>query len=139
MEIQIEKIQSTALLQRAWAIRKEVFVIEQACPETLEWENEDVATHFIAFIENAPVGTARYRRTENGFKLERIAVLKNYRKMGIASLLIQTMLKEIPATETIYLHAQIQAKAVYDKNGFEAYGPLFDEAGITHVKMVYKQ
>jgi predicted GNAT family N-acyltransferase len=138
MEIQIEKIQAIEVQQMAWAIRKEVFVIEQACPEELEWENEEVSTHFIANFESNPVGTARYRQTEKGYKLERIAVLREFRKKGIASLLIQTMLKEIPANQKIYLHAQIQAKEVYDKNGFKAIGPLFDEAGITHVQMVYK-
>lgn len=138
MEIQIEKIQAIEVQQIAWAIRKEVFVNEQACPEDLEWENEDVSTHFIANFGSNRVGTARYRQTEKGYKLERIAVLREFRKKGIASMLIQSMIKEIPANQTIYLHAQIQAKEVYVKNGFEAIGPLFDEAGIAHVKMIYK-
>lgn len=138
MEIQIEKIQSTALLQRAWAIRKEVFVIEQACPVDLEWEFEEESIHFMAKYNAEYVGTARYRKTGYGYKLERIAVLKQFRKQGVATALIQAILGELPKTETKYLHAQTQAKAVYDKNDFTATGPLFDEAGIEHIKMIYQ-
>lgn len=138
MKIIVEPISSIAIQQIAWAIRKEVFVVEQACPEAIEWEHEEESTHFIAKIGTQYVGTARYRPTSNGIKLERIAVLKAYRKNGVATALIQYILKVLPRNQTKYLHAQTQAKAVYDKNNFEATGSLFDEAGIEHVKMIYK-
>jgi len=138
MEIEIEEITEEAIQKIAWAIRKEVFVIEQACPEELEWEFEEESIHFIAKYNAEYVGTARYRKTGYGYKLERIAVLKPFRKQGVASALIQAILKELPQNETKYLHAQTQAKAVYDKNNFTATGPLFDEAGIEHVKMIYQ-
>ena len=42
--------------------------------------------------------------------------------------------KEKGAQEFI-LHAQTHAIAFYVRQGFEPYGPIFDEAGIPHVEM----
>jgi predicted GNAT family N-acyltransferase len=139
MIIDVLKITEESDLQKAWAIRKEVFVLEQACPEELEWEFEDESVHFLASIKGFPVGTSRWRQTDEGIKLERFAVLKNYRMKGVASVLLSRMLSDlIEKTQKIYLHAQLHAAPVYAKFGFEPVGENFWEAGIEHVKMVRK-
>jgi len=85
------------------------------------------------------VGTSRWRQTDEGIKLERFAVLKNYRMKGVASVLLSRMLSDlIEKTQKIYLHAQLHAAPVYAKFGFEPVGENFWEAGIEHVKMVRK-
>jgi predicted GNAT family N-acyltransferase len=38
--------------------------------------------------------------------------------------------------KTIYLHAQVAVIGFYDRLGFRAVGPVFDEAGIPHRKMI---
>lgn len=137
--IEVAHIQEKSVLEKAFAIRTLVFVVEQNCPPELEWENEDISTHFIAHIAGKPVGTARWRRTKNGFKLERFAVLKEYRGRGVAMALIKTLLKSLPSdAEYIYLHAQLSAVGLYEKAGFVKEGDLFEEAGIKHYKMVLK-
>ena len=79
--IDVKRIETPAQLDEAHRIRKEVFVIEQKCPEDIEWEFEEESHHFLATSNNISAGTARWRETENGIKLERFAVLKEFRNI----------------------------------------------------------
>jgi predicted GNAT family N-acyltransferase len=136
MEILINKIIDKSEMQKAWDIRRVVFVIEQECPEELEWEFEEESTHYLALLDGKAVGTARWRRTENGFKLERFAVLKEARNSGVGLSLVKYLLNELSGqTEKKYLHAQLTAAPLYAKHGFKPEGENFWEAGIEHVKM----
>jgi predicted GNAT family N-acyltransferase len=140
MSIQIQLITTSDMLQQAFNIRREVFVIEQMVSETEEYDQEDISTHFIAMYDGLPVGTARYRTTPNGIKLERFAILKSFRSRGVGSAILQHMLNELSTFEgLIYLHAQLTAMGLYSKFGFEAIGEQFDEAGIQHYKMTYQK
>jgi len=47
MKIEIKKVQDRPELEQVWAIRHEVFVIGQDCPEELEWEFEEESVHFM--------------------------------------------------------------------------------------------
>ena len=140
MSIQIQLITTSDMLQQAFNIRREVFVIEQMVSETEEYDQEDISTHFIALYDGLPVGTARYRTTPNGIKLERFAILKSFRSRSVGSAILQHMLQELSTFEgLIYLHAQLTAMGLYSKFSFEAIGEQFDEAGIQHYKMTYQK
>jgi predicted GNAT family N-acyltransferase len=105
----------------------------------LEWEFEDESNHFLAKVDDIPAGAARWRKTDKGYKLERFAVLKDFRGIGVARELVKTVLADLPAdADYIYLHAQIQAVSLYEKFNFEKTGPEFEEAGIRHYKMILK-
>ncbi|MGK7396950.1 MAG: GNAT family N-acetyltransferase [Candidatus Cyclobacteriaceae bacterium M3_2C_046] len=144
MAIKIVKIKSDNLLEQAFTIRKEVFVQEQKVPERDEldqYENESV--HFLAYYDAKPIGTARWRKTKQGLKLERFAVKKAYRNTGIGSALVQAILADIKENfedkiPSLYLHAQVGAVYLYEKFGFEIEGDQFDECGIMHYKMKKK-
>lgn len=117
-------------------IRRIVFVIEQACPPELEYEYEEESHHFLATVDRVPAGVCRWRQTENGYKLERFAVLKEYRGKGVGAALLKTVIDDLPSdANLIYLHAQLTAKDFYLKYGFVPMGDNFWEAGIEHVKM----
>ncbi len=137
--IQVNKINNMVDLEAAFAIRKQVFVIEQQCPEEEEYEHDEVSIHYLATVNGNSAGTARWRVTENGVKLERFAVLQEYRKRGVASALVETILDELllQPYKKIYLHAQVQAMPLYEKFGFEKQGEIFYEANIPHYKMEY--
>jgi predicted GNAT family N-acyltransferase len=138
-KINISKVSDPASLEKVFAIRREVFVGEQNCPPELEWEFEEESTHFLATINDIPAGASRWRKTEKGHKLERFAVLQSQRGQGIAQALVKAVLADLPADASyIYLHAQVQAVSLYEKFGFEKTGPMFEEAGIQHYKMVKK-
>ncbi len=135
--VEVRKAKQKNDLDCVYAIRRTVFIEEQHCPPEFEWEHEEESVHFLAKINDIPVGTARWRRTEEGFKLQRFAVLKEFRRMGVGQALVQAVLDDLPAeADYVYLHGQIQACALYEKFGFEKEGEEFDEVGIQHYKMV---
>jgi len=137
MNIKVNKVTNPDELEKVFAIRREVFVGEQNCPPELEWENEDVSTHFLATVDGEPAGASRWRKTDKGYKLERFAVLKKFRGYGVGQALVKTVLDDLPADAGyVYLHAQIDAVSLYERFNFKKVGEQFEEAGIQHFKMV---
>lgn len=123
--------------EHAFDIRRKVFVEEQkVSPEEEYDEFEDSSRHFLLLADGQSVGTARWRSTDKGIKLERFAVLPEYRNLGAGSMLVKSVLEEVNDKHgLIYLHAQVAAMKLYERAGFKATGPLFFEAGIAHYKM----
>ena len=126
---------------KACEIRRIVFVEEQQIDNELEFDGEDPESdHYLVFDNSVAVATGRCRKTQDGVKLERFAVLKDYRKFGLGTLLLRSMINDfVESTDEIYLNAQESAVGFYEKNGFEIAGDQFIEADIVHYKMVYKQ
>ena len=123
-------------MKKAHAIRYEVFVIGQNCPEDLEWEFEEESTNFLIFNNDKAVATARYRKTEKGFKLERFAVLNSERGKGFGNIVLKAILNDLSNYKgEIYMHAQTDVIPFYEKMGFKKSGAEFEEAGIMHFKM----
>ena len=139
VEIKKFRFKDENLMKEAHRIRYEVFVIGQNCPEELEWEFEEESTHFILIENDIPLATARHRKTENGYKLERFAVLSDARGKGYGMLILKAILEDIKESNALkYMHAQEQVTTFYEKVGFEKSGNIFEEAGIMHYKMKYK-
>jgi predicted GNAT family N-acyltransferase len=117
------------------AIRREVFIDEQQVPEELEWDGEDSnALHFLATVENEPVGCARL--LPNGH-VGRMAVLKAWRGMGAGRRLMKVILMEAEKLKLshLFLNAQTQAAEFYLKFGFKQVGGAFADASIPHIRM----
>jgi predicted GNAT family N-acyltransferase len=126
------------VLMEAFAIRRKVFVDEQHCPADLEYQNDDLSTHFLARCNGIACGAARWRKTGNGIKLERFAVLPEFRGKGIGSHLVKAVLEDIPADAgKVYLNSQLAAMKFYVPFGFRPVGESFEEAGIMHQQMLY--
>ncbi len=135
-KIEVRRVSDADKLEQVFAIRRKVFVDEQNCPPELEWEYEDESVHFLGSVNGIPAAASRWRKTANGYKLERFAVLKEFRGIGMGQALVAAVLKDLPAdAEYIYLHAQIAAMPLYAKFGFKEAGEQFEEAGIQHFKM----
>lgn len=138
--IRVKKVTGQNDLEKVFAIRKKVFVEEQNCPPELEWEFEEESTHFLATVNGVPAGACRWRKTEKGYKLERFAVLAEFRGRGVGQMLVQTILNDLPEDASyIYLHAQLPAVGLYQKAGFRTVGEQFEEADIRHYKMELKR
>lgn len=138
--ITVQKVNNQEDLDKVHEVRRVVFVVEQNCPPELEWEYEDKSTHFLATVDGQPAGASRWRKTDKGYKLERFAVLQEYRGLGVGQELVKAVIADLPVDANyVYLHAQIQAAGLYEKFGFEKTGPEFKEAGIRHYKMVLKK
>ncbi len=114
-------------------IRLRVFVGEQNVPEAEERDSfDDIATHFLALWKCEAAGTARLVVKAPGvIKIGRVAVLAPYRKFGIGAALMQAAEAAHPGA-MFQLDAQLQAMRFYEKLGYTAEGPVFDDAGIPH-------
>ena len=140
--ISVLPIATSTDLDTAFSIRRQVFVEEQRVDAREEYDEfEDSSTHFLAFVDDEPCGTARWRRTSNGIKMERFAVLAAFRGMGVGKALVQAVLDDVfsqqpEPIQRIYLHAQLTAMPLYAGFGFVSVGSMFEEAGIQHYKMV---
>lgn len=120
-------------------IRYEVFVNEQNVPEDVEVDNlEDKSHHLVLYEDDQPIGTARiYHRGDGIYKIQRVAVLKEYRNLGFGAVLIRECERQIQQLRgtKITLGAQIHALSFYEKLGYQAEGPEFMDAGIPHREM----
>lgn len=140
MKITVKRIETAEEMVLAHQIRKDVFVEEQGVSlreEIDEYENESI--HILAMINNTPAGTARWRSTHKGLKLERFAVLKKYRNSGVGRALVNYCLQENEDVLHLYLNAQMAIIGFYKKFGFSEVGKKFIEAGIMHKRMELKK
>ncbi len=121
-------------------IRHKVFRIEQNVPyeeDEIEKEELESYTYLICLHEKA-IGTIRYRQTEEGYKIERFAILKEYRGHGYGKEVFDYFTNMIGARHNpckIYFNSQLYIKDLYSQLGFIEEGEEFIEAGIKHIKM----
>ena len=139
--IRVKKVENQQELEAAFAIREKVFIEEQECDRDEEFDGYDQESiHFVAYYQDEPAGTARYRRTDKGIKLERFAVHQEFRGKGVGKRLVQSALGHIDANVKepgllLYLHAQLEAMPLYAKYDFKKIGEKFIEAKIEHFEM----
>ena len=140
IEVKKFTFDNSELMEIAHQIRYVVFVIGQNCPEELEWEYEEESTHFLVLDNGKSVATARHRKTDKGYKLERFAVLESEREKGYGKIVLKAILDDLSDFKgLIYMHAQKQVLPFYEKLGFKKEGEEFEEAGIMHFKMYLKK
>ena len=100
------------------SIRQIVFQQEQNVDPDLDFDGlDDKATHIVAYADDQPVATARIRQlSDRTLKLERMAVLADYRGKGIGQQMVQLAIVEGDRQQApqIKLNAQTQAKAFYE-------------------------
>ena len=119
-------------------IREEVFIKEQG----FEYEFDDIdyeATHFLLYVNNKPVGTCRlfFDKELNAYHLGRVAVKKEYRHLGIGSMLLLEVEKYLCQIEvnSVILGSQLTATIFYKKNGYLEYGDIYLDEGVEHIHM----
>ena len=124
----------------AFAIRQKVFVEEQKVDKEEEYDEfEQSSIHYLVLVDEKPVGTARWRITKDGLKLERFAVLKEFRNAKAGRTVLLKVLEDVsPLGKKIYMNAQLSAMKFYEREGFVAEGEMFIEANIQHFRMVRK-
>ena len=139
MGINVKYVNNDKEIDICLSIRRKVFVEEQNIPENIEMDDELVQSIYVcAILDKQYVGTARYRETSSGIKLERFAVLKEKRGLGIGKTMVTFMLDNLDKDKNIYLHAQESVVAFYLLFGFKKVGDRFYEAEIPHWKMIKK-
>ena len=130
----------------AYLVRSDVFVTEQGVPADLELDELDgSADHFVAYDDERVVGAGRLVVEDAGFEgadatlgpvahLGRRAVRPETRGTGLGVDLVRAI--EARAAErglrVVALSAQTHALGFYERLGYAAYGPEFDDAGLPH-------
>jgi predicted GNAT family N-acyltransferase len=137
----------------AYAVRSDVFVTEQGVPADLELDElDEVADHFVASdgddgdaSRTRAGGAGRLVVEDPGFEgsdpalgpvghLGRLAVRPETRGTGLGVDLVRAI--EARAADrglrVVALSAQTQALGFYERLGYTAYGPEFDDAGLPH-------
>jgi len=128
-----------AELQEAFAVRRQVFVSEQSISEDLVFDEHDKeALHVVVKDRERVIGSARVQfLADNRAKLERMAILKRYRRKGVGRemLLFLDAAWKDKHVQQVIIHAQLEVVPFYKLCGFDELGLPFWEAGIKHVKM----
>ncbi|MFE9168434.1 GNAT family N-acetyltransferase [Streptomyces kebangsaanensis] len=146
---QVRVAEDPADREACFAVRKEVFVVEQGVPQDIEYDAHDaVAVHVLAVREDGtPLGTGRLLYGEaaaartGGEKsvgsLGRLAVTRDARGLGVGAALVRALEDTARARglTAVDLHAQTHALGFYERLGYTAYGPEFPDAGIPHRAM----
>lgn len=122
------------------ALRRIVFIEEQGVSEADEVDDkDDEAIHLLATLNGKPVGSARLLISGETGKIGRVCVLAETRGTGLGAQLMRAAVdrfRQIPSVTKVKLGAQTHALAFYERLGFEAHGPEFDDAGIAHREMM---
>jgi predicted GNAT family N-acyltransferase len=159
-EPQVSVATASAEIEKCFAVRKEVFVVEQGVPESLERDDQDAtATHVLAQLQGDPadpaaaaaVGAARLLVSGEGGsktgKIGRVCVLLAYRKKGVGRAVVLGSVEELRRQGCAYakLGAQKTAVGFYESMGFSRDpkgGPNHDGAEyidgpeVPHIDMV---
>ena len=139
MTLVVKTADTEAERAAAYALRREVFVVEQGVPEDLERDGLDPgATHVVALEGGRCVGTGRLVVQAGGVgRVGRMAVDRALRRRGAGDRVLEALEEHSRAAvlREIELHAQCYVEAFYANRGYVRAGEVFEEAGIDHVVM----
>lgn len=121
----------------AGPIRYAIFMGEPDAPPGIELDDQDKdCVHAIAFsnADQKAVGTGRLMPDGH---IGRMAVLKDWRRLGVAAELLDALVEEARKRgyKEVVLSAPLQAAEFYRSKGFVADGKVFEEAGSLYEKM----
>ena len=122
------------------SIRLKIFVSEQKTPVELEMDGLDnIARHFAVKMGDKIIATCRIRRMGSAVKIERVAVLKDFRHKGVGRRLMKYVLQDMRSAGNIQLfklRSRVSNAPFYEKLGFRAHGNEYINVNIPHYDMV---
>jgi len=124
----------------AYALRREVFEVEQNVPRPLDRDALDFnADHVVAFDDSGRcVGTGRAVRVDTRTcQIGRMAVAKELRKHGVGAAILDALerMAALRGLREMTVHSQLPAESFYRNRGYVRDGPEFLEEGVPHVLM----
>ncbi|PCI69630.1 MAG: hypothetical protein COB38_07925 [Gammaproteobacteria bacterium] len=137
--------QMTALQsEKMFALRQEVFIVEQDCPFADIDGKDSQAHHLLVWEGDSLIATLRvfesYQEYDGKSSIGRICVARSARKYGIGKELVQTAIDYIGekfSNKEIQIGAQFYLKRFYEELGFSQVSGIYDEDGIDHIYMCY--
>ncbi len=108
-------------IMKALAIRSAVYVEEQRCPYSEEFDGNDFSgSHLLASLDGEPAGCLRIRYFAGFAKIERVAVLGRFRQRGVGRKLVTAAVELCRAKgyHTVYAHARKSLLPFWSRLGF---------------------
>jgi predicted GNAT family N-acyltransferase len=137
--VEVREARTEWELAAALELRERVFCEEQGVSFEADQDGRDSeATHIVAVDDDGVViGTCRLLFRGQVARLGRLAVERERRGESVAAEILNEAdrIASQVGAESIALHAQTYAQALYERAGYEEYGPTFVEEGIEHVAM----
>lgn len=123
-------------------LRTDVFFLEQKIDEEeLDWRDSEPATEHWWIADE--IGTMSYLRTlfdehaehrDARRLISRVVTRPDARGRGLSSILLRSVV-DAYGHEPMMLHAQEYIAPLYARFGFESFGEVYVEAGLTHISM----
>jgi len=136
--LEVRLAETSEEIDAALRLRERVFALEQGVrPEADRDGRDPVATHLVAVEDGRVVGTCRLVFHGDVARLGRMAVEQELRGRGVGAAILREAEREAAeaGARLISLHAQLAARSLYRRGGYEESGPEFVEEGIEHVTM----
>ena len=121
-EIAITVARSIEDLMRIVSLRSAVYIGEQECPYLEEFDGNDFScTHLLAYYGDEPIGCLRIRFFADFAKIERLAVRKEFRKIGASRPLVEAAIDLCKAKgyQRMYGHAARHVVKFWEQFGFK--------------------
>mgnify|MGYP001163680448 FL=1 len=120
-----------------YEVRSAVFVEEQGVDVSIERDGKDDQCYHSLAHDNSGKVLGTGRLSPEG-KIGRLAVLKDWRGLGIGSEIMKNLIKQSESLgmSQTYLHSQVSVTEFYESLGYRQKGSIFEEAGIPHVVML---
>ena len=127
-------------LDALYALRRQVFEIEQNIPRPLDRDPYDFnADHVVVYDDGGRlVGTGRIVRLDaRTAQAGRMAVVAEQRKHGVGALVLEALerMAALRGVSELVVHSQLPAESFYGNRGFVREGEPFQDQGVPHVLM----
>jgi predicted GNAT family N-acyltransferase len=127
-------------LDAGYALRREVFEVEQNIPRPLDRDPFDYsADHVVAYDDAGRcVGTGRVVRLDaRTCQIGRVAVAPDHRRSGVGALVIDALerMAALRGLTEVVIHSQMPSEAFFRDRGFVREGAPFLDQGVEHVLM----
>jgi predicted GNAT family N-acyltransferase len=136
--LEVRLAETSEEIDAALRLRERVFAVEQGVrPEADRDGRDPQATHLVAVNDGRVVGTCRLVFQGDLARLGRMAVEQQLRGRGVGAAILREAEREAieGGARRISLHAQLAARSLYQRGGYQEQGPEFVEEGIDHVTM----
>ena len=133
------KLFINTLPQESKYVREQVFVIEQGFKN--EFDDKDaISIHTVFYDNDSPIATGRSYETKvpGEYIIGRVAVLKEYRGLGLGKDIIESLEKALAEKhpKKITIIAQLHAQGFYEKCGYVATNEQALDENRPHIIMV---
>jgi len=134
LEMEVQLVETEGGLKTSGAILKSV-LRETGGDQLFTISAAVQSAHFLATVHDLPAGTCSYHKTKTGNKIEGLAILEQYRGMGVGKALIRA----ITAAQAggFYVYSPLALVTWFEKTGFLKKGKQLEESGGLYYKMVF--